>query len=98
MARPLKLAAPLALVLADALDRVPDGPLASVAVTWTPLWLTALPPASRSWITGCWPNPTPLCAELDGCVVIVSFVAGPVDRLIALEVAAVKPPPLKVSV
>src|SRR2546426_11470077 len=51
--------------------------MAIAAVTVTPLWLTGLPPASRSCTTGCWATATPLCAVADGCVVIVTWVAVP---------------------
>jgi hypothetical protein len=47
-----------------------------LAVTETPLWLTELPLASRSCTTGCMLNATPLCAPLEGWVVIASLVAG----------------------
>ena len=38
--------------------------------TWTatPACLASLPCASSSWITGCWPNATPLTAAADGWV------------------------------
>src|SRR5207237_8297620 len=45
--------------------------------TGTPGWLTALPDASCSWITGCCWNSIPLCAAPDGCVVMVSRAAVP---------------------
>src|SRR5213595_2381992 len=45
--------------------------------TGTPSWLTALPDASCSWITGCCWNSIPLCTAPDGCVAMVSRVAVP---------------------
>src|SRR5438093_13158698 len=71
------LAAPLPVVVAEALASVPPGPLATTAVTVTPLWLTGLPLASCSCTTGCWANGAPLCALLEGSVVIASFAAAP---------------------
>ena len=53
MARSVKLATPLPFVTAVSVPpRVPP-PVAIAAVTVTSLWLTALPLASRTWITGC---------------------------------------------
>jgi hypothetical protein len=51
---PLNVAAPFAPVVAVALVRVaPAGPVAIVAVTTVPLWLTALLLASCNCTTGC---------------------------------------------
>ena len=62
-----------------------------VAVTWAPLWLTGLPAASWSWVTGCCGKATPLCTVPDGCVTIASFATGPAVKLIAFEVAGASP-------
>src|ERR1051325_6479705 len=73
----VKLATPLPFVVAVSVPpRVPP-PVAIVAVTVTPLWLTALPLASRSCTTGCRAKATPLRALLDGSVVMHSCVAAP---------------------
>src|SRR5207245_11074660 len=45
--------------------------------TEAPAWLTGLPEASWSWITGCCGNGMPLWTVADGCVVIASRVAVP---------------------
>src|SRR5688500_18836766 len=69
-------ATPAASVLIEVMPpRVPP-PLASAAVSASALWDTGLPEASRSCSTGCWANTVPLAAELDGWVVIESWVAG----------------------
>src|SRR5687767_1908239 len=87
-------ATPDALVVAVVVPpRVPP-PLAMAAVTVTPLWETGFPEASRSWSTGCWANGVPLVAELDGWVVMVSWVAGPggaVPTTMVAEVTGLRP-------
>ena len=66
MDRLTKVAAPLALVLAVSVPPSAPPPVAIVAVTTVPSWLTAFPTASRSWMTGCWANATPLVAAAEG--------------------------------
>jgi hypothetical protein len=61
----------------------------TVAVTATPLWLTALPLTSCSCTTGCGTTATPLGALPDGRVVNTSFVAAPALTLNGVLVAAV---------
>ena len=95
---PLKLAAPLPVVVAEALASVPPGPLATTAVTVTPLWLTGLPLASCSWSTGCWAKGAPLCALLEGWVLSASWLAVPAPSVIPLDVTAVSPVAPKLSV
>src|SRR2546422_10450706 len=73
----MRLVAVIAVDVVEVLASVPPGPLATTAVTVTPLWLTGLPLASCSCTTGCWANGAPLCALLDGSVVIASFAAAP---------------------
>src|SRR5256886_14827377 len=68
-----------------------------VAVTGVPLWLTGLPDASCSWITGCCRNATPLRAVADGCVVIASFAAAPAVP-VAVNVTGVPVMPLPAAV
>ena len=98
IARLVKLAAPLPFVVAVSVPpRVPP-PVAIAAVTVTWAWLTALPLASRSCTTGCWANATPLCADADGWVVMVSCVGPPASSVIVPEVMAVSPVVPKLSV
>ena len=64
--------------MADALaSAAPAGPLATVAVTTTPASPTGLPPASCSWSTGCCASGAPLCAALEGWVVMLRRAAAP---------------------
>ena len=77
IARLVKVATPLELVVAVSAPPSVPPPVAIATVTTTPLWLTAFPDASSSWIAGCWANATPLCAELEGCVVTASWLAAP---------------------
>src|SRR2546429_4401397 len=70
-------AAPLALVLMSTVPPSVPPPEAIVALTVMPSWLTGLPEASCSWMTGCCRKATPLCTVADGCVVIASFATGP---------------------
>ena len=78
MDRSRKVAAPLTLVIAVSVPPSVPPPVAIAAVPSTPTSLTGLPAASRSWMTGCWANATPLVAAAEGWVVIASFAAGPV--------------------
>src|SRR5256886_16306598 len=73
---PLNVALPLGSVVAVLLLAVAPAGF-GVAVTTTPPWLTGLPFASWSWTTGCCTNGAPLCAVLDGGLVITSRVAAP---------------------
>src|ERR1044071_3366762 len=94
--RLLKVARPLALVVAVSVPPSVPPPLASGG--GQPPCATGLFAASLSWIAGCWANATPLCALLDGCVAIVSFVAAPAPRVILPETTEVSPDALKVMV
>ena len=98
MDRLKKVAAPLALVLAVSVPPSTPPPVAIVAVTTVPNWLTALPAASRSWMIGCWANTTPLAAAAEGWVVIASWVAAPGVRVIVPDVAPVSDAVLKLRV
>ena len=92
IARPLNGAAPLEPVVAVAFVSVaPPGPLAIVAVTTSPLWLTGLPPASCTCTIGCWVKATPLDALLEGRVVSASFAAAPAAMVNEVLVACVSP-------
>src|SRR2546428_5367310 len=92
----MKRAVPLARVVRAAVGSAAPGPLATTVVTVTPLWLTGLPLASCSWSTGCWARATPLCALLDGSVVIVSFAAAPAVA-VAVKVTGLPVSPLAVA-
>src|SRR5207248_6501417 len=87
----VKLAAPFAFVVAVSVPPSVPPPVAIAAVTVTPAWLTELPLASRTWITGCWANAAPLWALLDGWVVMLSCVAAPAVMVIVADVAALSP-------
>src|ERR1043166_9053968 len=94
----VKLATPLAFVVAVSVPpRVPP-PVAIVAVTFPPDWLTGLPLASRSCSTGCWANATPLCAALEGWVVMLSCVAAPAVMVMAVDAALANPVAEKLNV
>src|SRR5882724_9955454 len=98
MERFVKVAVPLDVVVAVAVPPKVPPPVAIAAVTVTPLWFTGLPLASRTWITGCWANATPLWALLDGWVVMLSCDAAPAVRVIVPEVAEVSPVAVKLKV
>ena len=72
-------------------------PLAIAAVTTTGL-STALFHTSRTWMTGCCANATPLCADADGWVEITSWLAAGGVTVIGVEVAAERPVAANVSV
>ena len=92
-------AAPLALVLMSTVPPSVPPPEAIVALTVMPSWLTGLPEASCSWMTGCCRKATPLCTVADGCVVIASFATGPaVAVAVKLTGLPVMPPPAAVAV
>ena len=97
MLSPENTAWPLALVRTLELPpRVP--PALTATETEMPPEATLLLPLSRSCTTGCWANATPLPAPADGWVVITSWVAGPADSAMVLEVAVVSVPELNVRV
>ena len=73
-------------------------PVAMATETGTPAWATAFPAESRSWITGCWANATPLCAVAEGWVVMPSSAAGPAESSTAAEVSGVRPAPANTRV
>src|SRR2546425_67174 len=87
IARFVKVATPPAVVTAVSVPPSVPPPVAIAAVTVTPDWLTAFPAPSRSCTTGCCGNATPLWAEVEGWVVIVSCVAAPAPTVIVPEVA-----------
>src|SRR5204862_143712 len=71
-----KVAAPFDPVVAVLLLAVAPAGL-GVAVTTTPPWFTGLPFASCNCTAGCGASGAPLCALLDGGVVITKRVAAP---------------------
>ena len=68
----MNVAAPLLPVVLVTVPPSVPVPLASDAVTSTPLWDSLFPSPSWSWTTGCTTKATPLCAVADGCVVTAS--------------------------
>src|SRR5262245_6667 len=97
--RSVKVATPLASVVAVAAPPSVPPPVAIVAVTTTPDWLTLLLDASRSRTAGCVAKRTPLCTDVDGCVAMNNCVATPLPlTVIVPEVAPVRPTVLNASV
>src|SRR5438067_8386914 len=90
-------AAPLELVLMSTVPPSVPPPEAIDARTVMPNWLTGLPEASCSWMTGCWRKATPLCTVADGCVVIASFATGPAVA-VAVNVTGLPVMPLPAAV
>ena len=88
----VKVAAPAPSVVAVTVPPSVPAPLATLAVTVTPGWLTPLPPASRSWTTGCCAKAIVFCALADGWTVSVSWEALPAERVIPAEVTGVSAP------
>ena len=83
IARFVKLASPSVPEVAVMVPlRVPP-PEAIAAVTVIPP--TGLSQASRTRMTGCWAKGTPLCAELEGWVLMLSWLALPAVMVIGLE-------------
>ena len=85
------VATPAALVLDVAPATVaPPGPLATVAVTFVPAVVTALPNASSITTTGCCASATPLAPEVAGVVRnrIAAAGAGVTDSVVALVLPA----------
>src|SRR5437667_132610 len=97
MVQHVTAATPLLLVVVDALASVRDVPVATTSAMVTPLWLTGLPLASCSCTTGCWANGAPLCALLDGSVIMASFAAAPVVP-VAVNVTGLPVSPAAVAV
>ena len=91
ISRLVKVATPLPFVVALSVPPNVPPPVAIAAVTLTSDWLTGLPLASRSWITGCCAKGTPLCAVLDGSVVTVNWVAAPAVIVTVAELTPVSP-------
>ena len=60
--------------------------------------VTTLPPESSTWTTGWVARAAPEFAVLEGSVVMTSLVADPVDMVMFVEAADVKPSPVKVRV
>src|SRR5437588_10975068 len=68
---------PAVSVVADVAPASVPPPDAMRRPTTIPAWLTRLPDASCSWITGCCWKAIPLCTVPDGCVAMASRVAVP---------------------
>ena len=60
--------------------------------------VTTLPPESSTLTTGWVARAAPLASVLEGWVVMTSLVAAPVDIVMLVEAAEVKPSPVKVRV
>ena len=60
--------------------------------------VTTLPPESSTLTTGWVARAAPELAVLEGWVVMTSWVAAPVDIVMLVEAAEVKPSPVKVRV
>src|SRR3989441_312196 len=68
IARLVKDATPLPVVVAVSVPPNVPPPVAITAVTTTPAWLTGFPAPSPSCTTGCWAKATPLGADAEGSV------------------------------
>src|SRR3989441_1040702 len=97
IAKFVKVATPPAVVMAVSVPPSVPPPVAIATVTVTPDWLTGLPAPSRSCTTGCCANATPLCAEAEGWVVMVSWVTAPAPTVIVPVVAPVLAVALKLN-
>ena len=60
--------------------------------------VTTLPPESSTWTTGWVARAAPLASVVLGEVAMTSWVAAPVDTVMVLDAAEVKPSPVKVKV
>ena len=95
-ARPEKVATPLAAALVGFVSDTP--PLVKLAVTVDELVVTTLPPESSTWTTGWVARAAPLASVVLGSVAMTSWVAAPVDIVMFVEMAELKPSPVKVRV
>ena len=73
-------------------------PLVKLAVTVDESVVTTLPPESSTWTTGWMPRAAPELAVVEGSVAMTSLVAAPVEMVMLVEAADVKPSPVKVRV
>ena len=90
------MATPLAAAWVGFVSDTP--PLVKLAVTVDESVVTTLPPESSTLTTGWVARAAPLLAVVLGSVVMTSLVADPVDTVMLVEAAEVKPSPLKVRV
>ena len=90
------MATPLAAALVGFVSDTP--PLVKLAVTVDESVVTTLPPESSTLTTGWVARAAPLASVVLGWVVTTSLVADPVDMVMFVEAADVKPPPVKVRV
>src|SRR3989441_733693 len=98
IARFVKVATPLPSVVVVNVPPSAPAPVAIVVIAVAPAGLSALPQPARRSTSGCWANTTPLWAEAEGWVVIVSCVAAPAPTVIVPDVTPVRPVALKPSV
>ena len=90
------MATPLAAALVGFVSDTP--PLVKLAVTVDELVVTTLPPESSTWTTGWVARAAPLASVVLGSVAMTSWVAAPVDIVMFVEMAELKPSPVKVRV
>ena len=95
-ARPEKVATPLAAASVGFVSDTP--PLVKLAVTVDESVVTTLPPESSTLTTGWVARATPLASVVLGSVVMTRWVAAPVETVMVLDTAEVKPSPVKVKV
>src|SRR5688572_4115340 len=88
MPRPVNVAMPAPSVVVVVIPRSVAPPPVRATETWTPAWLTGVPPELRSCTEGWMENAVPLDAVPDGCVVTVSWVAGTVTAIVPDEAPA----------
>src|SRR5439155_19924863 len=84
IARFVKLATPVPIVVAVRVPSKVPPPVAIAAVTTTPAWFTGLPLASRTRSAGRRVGTTPRCAVAEGWVVRANCVAAPAVTVIAV--------------
>ena len=100
MVRPLKVATPeLKVPLVPPAVMAPPAPevIDALAVpVVTPV--SMLPPESSTFTTGCWTSATALVAEVEGGVVMASWLAAPSETVIVADTAVMSAPSEKVRV
>src|SRR5947207_802423 len=89
--RVLKVARPLAFVVAVVVPPSTPPPVAMAAVRTTPDCATGVLDPSWSWIDGCCASVAPLATVVDGCVVIDNCVGAAAPTAMLDDVARVRP-------
>ena len=87
--------------VATPLEKAPEVPLVTetpplvmTAVTVPVAFVTTLPAESSILTVGCWARAAPLLSVVEGWVPTTSWVAAPADKVMPVEAAEVKPPPV----